>query len=801
MTAVVVPLASRVDRIRRLVASPEPWRLVAVGAGLLLVVWVLAPMPGRAVIGSLFLLAPAVAIPIGLRLHHPQRTGAWLTLALGVAIVAIAGILFVVVTATGQFAAIGWVVLLLIVGMVPRLVGFVRLVQGRGSVDRGSVVDIAVVALAASLLIWFGLIDPIAIPAHVAADPSSLVTSGLDIVLFTLTLRLLLSPGRRQAAFWLLVVGSGLLLFGDLGKIYLADIGAYSPAGLTDLGWNLGHMAWAIAALHPSMVHLAESAPAASPLRVRPLRVVAMAGAVLVAPALLFVAIAADAHDDMVVISAAAALMSVLVILRLSDTLVGLDRSLNARDLLEVELRDQALRDPMTGAANRTMFGRQLAQALREDPSGVGVLYCDLDDFKAVNDSLGHLAGDQVLVESAKRIRRALRPSDLVARLGGDEFAILLHGLSDPAAAVQAAERMLAAFREPFLVDGQRVDVGLSVGVAYGEHEASDSDVMRNADIAMYLAKSEGKARYELFRPSLRAQVVNRLALRAGLARAVEAEEFVVHYQPIVELATERIVAVEALVRWDHPDRGLIPPAEFIPAAEATGAIVPLGRWVLNTACRQMSAWTAAGVDPDIKLNVNLAPAQLRHPAIVPDIREALASSGLDASRLVLEVTEGVITDLDGANDVLDEIRALGVHLAIDDFGTGYSALNYLGRFPIDHIKIDKSLVVALGHSEREATLTKNVVRMAGQLKLLTVAEGIETVEQLDLVRRLGCRYGQGFLFGRPAAAGVIAEVLPIGGRSRPRQRRATSGRLAARSIPARVSSSASAMVKSQDVV
>jgi diguanylate cyclase (GGDEF)-like protein len=493
--------------------------------------------------------------------------------------------------------------------------------------------------------------------------------------------------------------------------------------------------------------------------------------AIFIAPVILVATAARGGEDlfsvdnDQLEIAGGSIALSALVIVRLFGALSRLDRSLNSREQLEKELKRQALRDALTDLPNRLYFTQRLTVALARQPDQIAVLFCDLDDFKTVNDTLGHAAGDELLVRVAARLRQSLRPGDLAARLGGDEFAILLESIADPAAAANIAERLVDSFREPVVVNGQPYAVRVSIGVAFGADAGEAAELMRNADIAMYLAKSQGKGRYELFHPSMQASVVNRLALRANLERAIEQNEFVLQYQPIQALASDEVVGVEALIRWRHPDRGFVPPNEFIPLAEQTGLIVPLGRWVLETACQQLRVWLEAGADPATTMSVNVSPVQLADPGFVPGVAAVLDRSGLRASNLVLELTEGALIDADGANRVLSELKSLGVRLAVDDFGTGYSAMSYLGRFPIDILKIDRSFVSAIGRNEREAALVSTIIRLAANLRLDTVAEGIEDAGQLDELRHLGCDFGQGYLLGRPLDAEVVTGIVTATGR------------------------------------
>jgi diguanylate cyclase (GGDEF)-like protein len=390
----------------------------------------------------------------------------------------------------------------------------------------------------------------------------------------------------------------------------------------------------------------------------------------------------------------------------------------------------------------------------------------DLDGFKAVNDTLGHDAGDQLLVTVAARVNECIRPTDTAARLGGDEFAVLVEDLASPGDYAVVATRMLESLREPFCIGGKEVFVHGSIGIAMcGEGDNTADELLRNADVAMYMAKAEGKNRFELFNPSMHSAMLRRLDIEADLRRAVERREFVLHYQPTVELQTGRIAGVEALVRWQHPDQGLIPPLDFIPIAEETGLIVELGEWVLREACAQAQQWHEEHpTDPPLMMSVNLSVRQLQQENIVATVARVLADTGLDATCLTLEITESAVMNDHVTTIVrLNQLKALGVRIAVDDFGTGYSSLSYLRRFPIDVLKIDRSFVDGVTDGSQKRALLRTIVELGRTLNLETVAEGIEEPEELLQLRALDCDLGQGYYFARPLAADGVAELLRQG--------------------------------------
>jgi diguanylate cyclase (GGDEF)-like protein/PAS domain S-box-containing protein len=444
---------------------------------------------------------------------------------------------------------------------------------------------------------------------------------------------------------------------------------------------------------------------------------------------------------------------------------------LNARDVserkaFEEQLAHQAFHDPVTNLPNRALFVERVRHAIgraRREVRELGVIFLDIDDFKTINDSLGHGAGDAALIDVAKRLSDSVRSSDTAARFGGDEFVVLLEDLEGATMAVEVAERILEDLRAPLMVAGKELVVRGSIGISIleGTSTATADELIRDADAAMYIAKRDGKGGYRLFEPEMHAGVLARLELRADLQRALEQGQFELHYQPIVRLADGRVVGMEALLRWRHPERGLVLPGDFIPFAEETGLIVPIGRWVLREAARQAVAiqqrWDEG---PDFYMCVNLSVKQLQHSDVIADVRDALTESGLAPDRLTLEITESMlIDDPEIAVVKLTELRELGVRIAMDDFGTGYSSLSYLGRFPVDVIKMDRSFLRP--EASREAVdLSSAVVALGSSLALEVVAEGIELDEQLQRLRELGCELGQGFHFAHPMESGRVLEYL-----------------------------------------
>ncbi|MEO7794391.1 MAG: EAL domain-containing protein, partial [Thermoanaerobaculia bacterium] len=436
----------------------------------------------------------------------------------------------------------------------------------------------------------------------------------------------------------------------------------------------------------------------------------------------------------------------------------------------QTDITDRKVHDPLTGLPNRALFldrlERARARAKRGGRNLFAVLFLDLDRFKVVNDSLGHPVGDQLLVAVAGRIESCIRPADTVARLGGDEFALLLEEIDEFDEATEIASRIHAAFTQPFAVADHELFVTVSIGISLGSSESHDlAELLRDADTAMYRAKIAGRGRSQVFTGEMRTEVLAQLQLENDLRRAIERQEFEVFYQPILTLRTAEITGFEALVRWHHPERGLVEPARFISAAEETGVIVPLGMWVLEEACRRLRIWREA--DPgwsELTMSVNLSPKLFAQLHLVRDIVALLESTGLPPRLLKLELTEGILVhNPQAANAMLKELRSLGIGVCIDDFGTGYSSLSYLTNLNVDVLKIDRSFIHNLTSSANGADgseVVRNIVRLAAGLGLAVVAEGVETIDQRDQLAAMNCEFVQGFHFSRPADADTVWRTL-----------------------------------------
>jgi diguanylate cyclase (GGDEF)-like protein/PAS domain S-box-containing protein len=450
--------------------------------------------------------------------------------------------------------------------------------------------------------------------------------------------------------------------------------------------------------------------------------------------------------------------------------MIGVSSDISERKALQEELERRASHDPLTGLPNRPAFVERIGQALRrtrriQNSREVGVLFMDLDGFKTINDSLGHQAGDRLLVAVAECLRNRLRTEDVLARFGGDEFAVLLEVTAGTSEAIRVAQRIAEDLREPFTVDDFQVSVSTSIGITLGTAHANDNPegMLREADAAMFRAKEQGPGRYAVFDPAMQARAQERLELEAELRRALEQEEFVLYYQPEVSLHDGKMVGFEALLRWQHPERGLLKPSAFVPLAEETDLIAPIGRWVLEEACGQAKRWEEERpLASPMTMEINLSSKQLRRQGLVRTVEEALARADLEAHTLAVDMTETVLIRTSEDNtQALDKLKEMGVRLGLDDFGTGYSSLSYLKRFPVDRVKVDKSFVKGLGENATDTALVRMIIDLCHTLGVEVLAEGIETSEQAVLLREMGCDMGQGYYFARPLRGEELAKRLP----------------------------------------
>jgi diguanylate cyclase (GGDEF)-like protein/PAS domain S-box-containing protein len=442
-------------------------------------------------------------------------------------------------------------------------------------------------------------------------------------------------------------------------------------------------------------------------------------------------------------------------------------KDITERKALEQKLQYQAFHDPLTDLPNRALFMDRLGHALtRADrlETKVAVLFTDLDNFKVINDSLGHKAGDQLLVAVAERLQACVRPADTVARLGGDEFTLLLEGVAGVSDAAKVAERIAQDLQAPFALEAQEVFATTSTGIAVSSStQEQPTDLLRHADLAMYQAKSKGKACYKVFEPSMSIDALERLELETELRRALRREEFRVYYQPEILLASGEIVGMEALVRWEHPERGLLLPQEFLPIAEESNLIMPIGQWVLRVACNQLRTWQEQYPGTtSLVMGVNLSTREFFQPSLIAEI---LHETGVDPQTLQLEITEGAVAYnyAENANNALWSLKTLGVRLAIDDFGMGYSSLSYLKHFPVDLLKIDRSFVRELGKNLKDTKIVAAIIHLARALDLKVIAEGVETAEQVEQLRKMDCDMVQGNYFSEPLPSEAVSALLRHG--------------------------------------
>ena len=646
--------------------------------------------------------------------------------------------------------------------------GMLLLIHERGEHrDRSRLIDALIVTLALATLLWVYLIAPYAHDHTLAllGRITAIAYPSMDILVLAVVARLAAGSHRREPAFVLLLSGAVVMLLTDAAYGWKLLDGGHTTGGILDAGWGLYYVLLGAAALHPSMRQLSTPGPDTA-ARLTRARLALLACASLTAPLLIVLREAMGEQLDIYVLVGSSAAMFALVLARmagifrhneeLARQMVGL-----TEERAQAEIEHQAFHDPLTGLANRALFRDRVAHALagqRRDRLPVAVLFMDIIDFKNVNDGLGHVVGDTVLRELARRLEDCMRPVDTAARIGGDEFAILIHDTESELHAVEIAQRVMDALRAPIPLDGMSVTVATSVGIAFSDHPAladADADgeadeLMSNADAAMYMAKESGLGGYQVFQPEMHAKALERLALKADLQRALDYGEFTLRYQPIMDLARGDMAGMEALVRWEHPDRGTIAPLEFVPLLEDTGMIVPVGRHILMEAC----AWAAhmqsnCPRQPPLSMAVNVSACQLQRPEFIEEVRVALEETGIVPASLTLELTESVMMqDMELSLLRLKALRAMGVKLAIDDFGTGYSSLNYIRQLPVDVLKIDRSFLA--DPNPEVAELTEAIVGLARIFKLKVVAEGVEHPGHLERLRVSNCDFGQGFHFAQP---------------------------------------------------
>ena len=683
--------------------------------------------------------------------EHGGRVEPWLLLSLGLFSLVVGGGLRLpdhALAAPGDFP--GGPELVTVAGYLITLIGVMSLVRDRFP---GRALDTLLEAGLAvgpvGLMLWAGLVGPRIADARLDVPAAAIASVTIVLALMTAFVAAapLFLPYDRPRAQVFLAWGLGCVAASHVGMLVGVVRGGFLPAGILGAVAVAGYGLWAASGVDPSVGHLHEPIPSGrTQLGRRQLGLLVVSAAT--GPALLPIpAVRTEAVQ--------VACLTVGIVAVSAIGLCYLVRLVQSRERVEW----RAHHDELTGLPNRTVYSDRLSLALahaRRSNHYVGVMFLDLDRFKNVNDSLGHAEGNRLLQMTAKRVNGCLREGDTVSRLGGDEFAVLLPQVAGPDDAVDVAKKILGVFQNPFKIDKRELFISTSIGIAVFPNDGTDSDsLVRNADAAMYRAKDKGRNTYHQYSRDDQGRVHDRLALESALHKAIEKNEMLLFYQPKVELRTGRITGVEARVRWRHPQRGLVPPDEFISVAEETGMIGELGEWVLRRACEQCQAWRDAAF-PDITMAVNVSPRQFRDQRIPEVVARVLRATGLRADFLELEVTESLAMETTG--DTLQaflELRRLGVRCSIDDFGSGYSSLSYLTQLPIEKLKIDKSFVQRLhGHDGgNDAAVVRAIIVLAHSLGLQVVAEGVETQEQLAFLERQGCDQMQGFLFSRPVPA------------------------------------------------
>ncbi|HTW19407.1 MAG TPA: bifunctional diguanylate cyclase/phosphodiesterase [Mycobacteriales bacterium] len=613
----------------------------------------------------------------------------------------------------------------------------------------GDVLDAAILAVSASALTWQFLVAPTRNTTMQLSDrAASVAFPALDVLIFALLARYLVGGGWRNGAIGILSTSCVCLLAAN--SVYMLQLArhTYEYGGSADGLWMAAYVLLGTAALHPHADRLSEQRPRRK-AQMSAERIIFLSLSVLTGPLILLFQ-----RGNPVFVGVVSIVSFVLVMARVTD----LNRQLASTG---AQLERRATTDPLTGLRNRSAFYDSAIRRLASATGPMAMLFIDIDDFKDVNDQLGHACGDALLTAAGERLRGVIRPDDLVARLGGDEFAVLLQHLTDEAAARRVADRVIAVLTAPFRLAETTLPISASVGVAFEPHRTDIDTLLRKADLAMYSAKGKGKNRVEVYDEDLEHAADECSRLSNEILNAARQDQLVVDYQPLVDLRTRAIIGVEALVRWQHPTRGLLPPAKFIPIAESTGAISDIGETVLVRAARQVRYWQTRYGQHQLCLSVNVSARQVELPGFATAFEAMLRKTGLPPAALVIEVTESVLVNPSGtAAENLAELRKLGVRVAIDDFGTGYSSLGYLRRLPVDILKVDRTFVAGTPGDAQSTAILDGIVTLGHTLELQVIPEGIETPAQLDLLRRLGCTVGQGYLLGRPVSAPEIEDAI-----------------------------------------
>jgi diguanylate cyclase (GGDEF)-like protein len=752
------------SRVRRPDSAFACWWYIAAALTLLAVYFVnphrlgLTDATYRFPIAILLNAAAVGALVVGIRRWRPQYALPWWLMAVGQALYVVGDLLSFWGIYVSHVSVFPGPADLLYLCRVPLMVvALALIIRRRSGHNRAALLDSAIVGMAVGVVSWVFLMAPYTeANLELSARLTSLAYPMTDLMLIVMAVRLLAGGGSRSASFRFLTGGLILLVATDSVDGWANLHGqAYQSGSIVELGWLLFYISVGAMGLHPSMRDMAKVSSVGRSAFSKT-RLAVLGAAALIGPILVTVEYGeGDPHEGFPIALASIAVI-VLITIRLAEMM---HREQRADD----RMRFQAFHDALTGLANRALLYDRMELALdggAGDRKGVAVLLMDLDRFKAINDTLGHAAGDRVLQEVAGRLAANTRADDTIARMGGDEFVVLLEETESPDFVEALASRILASMAEPLDIDGVTVELGGSMGIAYAQPGTIASDeLLRQADAAMYESKRELPGRYRVFEPGFEPPRLSVSALEVH--QALERGEMRVHYQPIASVSTGAIGRVEALARWRHPTRGEIAPGVFIPIAEKSEVIVEVGAFVLSEACKQAARWNRLRGGEGLFVNVNLSARELAYADFVPRVVRTLADSGLDPSRLTLELTEGtLLVNQNLAAAKLEELRRLGIGIALDDFGTEYSSLAHLRWLPVDCLKIDKVFVDGIITEMAGANFVEAVVRFGHDLGLTIVAEGVEDSEQLLWLRRVGCDFVQGYLISPAVSASAIDIML-----------------------------------------
>jgi diguanylate cyclase (GGDEF)-like protein len=696
-----------------------------------------------AVLYTLVGLSSVVVTVLSVRRHRPQRVAGWYTFAAGQLCWVTGDIVYYVIDLGLHQAPFPSLADAFYLAAYPLyMVALTLITDSRWRRDIAGMLDAAIIATGLGLVYWVFVIGPATADSSLPrlGEAITIAYPCCDIVVLSVVARMLLGDGRRSLSLRLLTIGTAVLVMTDAFYSYLLTVSQYA-GGVFSAGWLLSYVLWSGAALHPSMRDIDRPDADARPSRPGRVRLAVLAACTLLAPAALFVEGALRPSEvSWLVIGLGAVVLFSLVILRTAGFVRQLSRQAG-------QLEDLAMRDELTGLANRRLFEQRVREALATGTPQVAVL--DIVGFKNINDRLGHAAGDRVLAAVAERLVRRLRGGDLVARIGGDEFAVLV-GDATGTEGDAIADRLTAVLSRPIVAGEQELLINAYVGVADAAGAGDADELLRRADVALYAAKAGGTGTCR-YTAALDARTDERARRGAEIRTALDTSQFRLAYQPIVELPHGRIVSVEALIRWEHPEHGSVSPADFIPVAEQNGLIVELGEWILRTACAQAVTWRdTLGPAAPARMSVNVSARQLAEPGFASLVAGVLTATGLNPSGLLVEVTETAVFGGGQALQTVNDLHALGVSIALDDFGTGQSSLTLLQTVPVDVLKVDKSFVDNITMAGRHAVIAEALIQVSNGLGLTAVAEGVETAQQAAELYRLGYQYAQGYHFGRP---------------------------------------------------